>query len=387
MNFIIRIILIILLIRQIFLWYSNGINGNNFIGNITILLSFFYLLFLFFQKIEIRILISSFFITLITIESILYLSKTNLSYNEVHGGFYYSERTTDCDSWYKIYKANVNKQLDRSPEFIHKILSFSNGLIDTPKFENTDIKMIVIGDSFTEGVGGSNPDSSWVKKLESKLNNNSDCRFNILNAGIAGSDPIFETKLFIDRLAILRPNFAIMCINESDIRDVAIKGGQERFLQNGQLQYSPISLMEYIYASSYLSRLILNVFNVNQLFVSNQDEIIAVEKILNSIDAFSTKCQKMATVPIIVLLPTEYELDFPNKHLSSIKWRLDSHSIFCIDLNRNIKTYLVSSNIKSKEIYWEKDRHFNNKGYDIIAKSLQAELRRFWVDNSCNNEQ
>lgn len=80
-----------------------------------------------------------------------------------------------------------------------------------------------LGDSFTECMG-STGDSTFEHLLA--WGNDS---LEVMNCGMAGSDPFFEYKLFEDKLLKYKPDDVFVFVNVSDIFDVMTRGGFERF--------------------------------------------------------------------------------------------------------------------------------------------------------------
>ncbi|MBK8672736.1 MAG: SGNH/GDSL hydrolase family protein [Bacteroidetes bacterium] len=102
---------------------------------------------------------------------------------------------------------------------------FRDNYFDTNK---TKYRIVTIGDSFTECVGSSN-DSTWQKQLKKIILDSSKKDIDIYNCGIKGNDPVFEYLLLKSKLVKYKPDLVILTINASDITDIEIRGGFNRF--------------------------------------------------------------------------------------------------------------------------------------------------------------
>ena len=86
------------------------------------------------------------------------------------------------------------------------------------------IRIMLLGDSFTEGIGADN-DSSLPKQLSYILDDSFATPFEVWNCGMSGSDPVFEFRTFQDKLLRYAPDMVTVVINASDITDVITRGG------------------------------------------------------------------------------------------------------------------------------------------------------------------
>jgi lysophospholipase L1-like esterase len=307
----------------------------------------------------------------------LWLFNINLTYNEVKNGKYYSERTVEVNNWYKTYPPADSVFLDRMPEFVHLSVSYPNGLIDQPQFNNLSHKIIAMGDSFTEGVGAESPEKAWPKQLQKMIREQYDRDGYVMNAGIAGSDPIFCFRLFHDKLVHLKPSIVLLCINESDFRDVAIKGGVERFLPNGNVQYRTTSCLELVYATSYISRLPIKIFTgYDNFFVNNRDYGFAVNAIAACIDSFQHLAKQHHFELVTLFVPTEAELKVPNTNMSQLNHILLAKGYSCLNVRDELIYAINQKNLTASDLYWKEDRHLNSKGYEVLAKIIFDYLRK-----------
>ena len=175
------------------------------------------------------------------------------------------------DSWYCIHPSDTTLHFFRA-EFRFERKTNSLGLSERPiSVDKPHYRIIGLGDSFTEGFGVSQ-DSTWLRKLERQLNHNSEIEVETINAGIGGSDPVYEYQLFKDKLLGLAPDLVILSINSSDIGDLAYRGGFERFRTDGT-SGRDAPWWEWIYQLNHLTRLVAhNGFKLNHYLVSPSED-------------------------------------------------------------------------------------------------------------------
>jgi hypothetical protein len=115
------------------------------------------------------------------------------TYSEKNGGSYQSGFESRSDSWFLTYEPNKefeNSQKEFTTHFIANNEGLNDKFIRPQKDKN---RIIIIGDSFTEGKGAPN-DSSYPRILEHLLWANKDSNIQVVNAGIAGSDIFLSTN-------------------------------------------------------------------------------------------------------------------------------------------------------------------------------------------------
>ena len=223
---------------------------------------------------QVKMLSFAIFIGFSTIEIGLRTFTTSYkSYTETKfGGQYRSTYGINSQSWYLRRESDV-LWTSHTAEFKYDYLANSVGIqsINTDEVLNNRYKILCLGDSFTEGIG-SPQDSSWPVLLESKLNLLWPDSFQVINAGIGGSDLFYQWKLYTDILKNYSPDEIIFCLNTSDATEIIIRGGEERFLPDSTISYKSSPFIEKIYKSSYIARYIIQeVMNYNYIFLRDKD--------------------------------------------------------------------------------------------------------------------
>ena len=231
-------------------------------------------------------------------------------------------------------------------------------------------RVIVIGDSYTEGVGASH-DSSYTKLL-SKANRN----IETMNAGVSGSDPAFELRLLEMRLLKYHPDVVIMSINSSDISDFITRGGMERFRADSTLQFRPAPWWEPLFANSFLARSLVNgICKVDKNLMSAEDEHNAHALALNQLDHVillaSKECQERNIRFIANFHPSRHEIFRDSMECKPVMQKLQSQGVETFDM-LNYFTHHGIDSAHANLYYWPIDGHHNNKGYAVMAEGLST---------------
>jgi len=240
-----------------------------------------------------------------------------------------------------------------------------------------EYRVIGLGDSFTEG-DGAHADSTWLKFLERSLSVYPiKYKLTFMNAGISGSDPFFEYVLLKDKLLNYSPDMVILAINNSDIQDVVIRGGWERFTKNGEVRYSTPPWWEPIFASSKLSRLVFYALGYNQMLYKRRGTLpnIANQKIIDVLYAFKELATKYNFHLTVIFHPHSNEINNNKMALDAVKDALKTDTSFDIfdmlEYFNKIEKINLSNN---NEYFWSKDWHHNAKGYEAFARGVEWHL-------------
>ena len=167
-------------------------------------------------------------------EIILRISGFYASYSENVGNSFSTYYNRMLPNHYHLLPEGNLDFLERD-EFNYAYQINSLGLrgreVSAAKKDST-YRIIVFGDSFTEGFGAPG-DSTYPSLLEKELNRTYTGTFEVINAGVIGSDPFYCYKLLVDRFLAYEADLVIFSINNSDITDYIFRGGLERFRADG----------------------------------------------------------------------------------------------------------------------------------------------------------
>lgn len=316
------------------------------------------------------------FIALFLADSAIRLTGVVQTYSERADGNYFSlARREQLTSWYWVHTPNTVIRNQRK-EFIFSrevnSLGLSEREIETKK--GSHLRILAIGDSFTEGVGVSYEDT-WVKQMETRWKEH---KVQTINAGIGGSDPVFAFALYRDKLTAYKPDIVILTINSTDITEITGRGGFDRFHEDGTVGKDAPS-WEWIYAASHSFRVIMHgAFNYNSSLTRNartpDAEENAVKIIKETVERFRDLAERENADLVIALQPSLQEFDnglhtpFPGQ-LELARF-LAAEGISYVDASIEFKR--LGNTVP--DYYWPLDTHFNLKGYALFGKTVYQKV-------------
>jgi hypothetical protein len=231
--------------------------------------------------------------------------------------------------------------------------------------------IMALGDSFTEGVG-TPQDSTWIGLLPQKLDKEKTPAF-ALNAGYAGSDPFFEYyKLKTFLMPTFKPNVVVVAVNETDITDVLIRGGMERFVDKHTIKYKTPPWWEYWYAFSFITRYVVHDLQQKDWFfytktAFEKQKLVALEQISECLLQFKKLADEQDFKLIVLYLPMQHEVELNWDTFGATESILNKNEINVLNL---LEAFQLIDADKLGDYYWLKDRHYNSKGYDFVAQQL-----------------
>ncbi|HLP49356.1 MAG TPA: SGNH/GDSL hydrolase family protein [Chitinophagales bacterium] len=344
-------------------------------------------------------------LTLALLEIALRLGGFYRTYSERIGKGYQSYYNVTYNSWYFTYPPDTSFVADNG-DFKFAYTTNSLGLREKEFVEpatDSTIKIITIGDSFTEGVGAPY-DSTWPRLLEGDLLYKG-INTHVYTAGMGGADPFYEYTLFRDKLVSYKPDMLVMVINSSDFADYLFRGGFERFKADGTTVYKTGPWYEPLWQYSRTVRLAMHAllgFKKGNLFVQRsrmkEEYAGAVAAIAVACDSIGQLCNSIGCNLTVVLHPSPSEVMYRNQHFHFGPWqykyvseearlladvvqqldsKLTSKGIPVINLWHSFDTIINTENYL--QYTYENDRHFNATGYKImegfIIKDLQIATR------------
>lgn len=350
-------------------------------------------------KQNIRLLIASTVIALLGADLVLRLAVDAYpNYAESsYGGHYKSVYAYSRDNdWFHVNKVNAERVIRKVEfEFIRKTNSLGLSERDIPAIKREgEYRILALGDSFTEGVG-TTYESTWVKVMENKINGRyTDRRVTAINAGIAGSDVLFEYMLLKERLIHLQPDLVIVAINSTDILDMIKRGGAERFRPNGTLSFSrQAPAWEWLYATYYPVRhIVRGILNYNHMLLdeahAKQANYEAINEIRATLYRFSDLSRHYDLDTVFVFHPVEWEVkqeSYAKGFASMIASLEREQAIDLIDVLAYFKAHDLITKENSSNFYWKLDQHFNTQGYRAMGNAIATQLvdrQLLPVDNS-----
>jgi hypothetical protein len=308
------------------------------------------------------------------LELMLRIVGTYKSKDEIEGKQYTLRYRTN--SYAKLHhRTPNNKGFYKCKEFFYENyyneLGHKDSSIDAFRCY-TGYKIIAIGDSFTEGDGTSS-DSSWVKHAERSTQN----KIRFYNAGVCGSDIIFDHEMISMHLISIKPNVIIGCINVSDVYDIIYKGDESRFDNKAK----PIFPSEFWYGKFHLIRAIYQqllgynsqLIKTNEIQTKHAEAINIIKRKLVETHDLSTK---NSINYICVIIPTPYEInvDEPN----SLEQEL-ANLPFVLNIKEDV---FKAMNPDYDTFYWKVNMHYNGLGYKIIGEVIAHKIDSL-IKNNC----
>lgn len=350
---------------------------------LAVYLVLYYILRLFSKQVYHKIItaFSSIMVVLMVVEFFLSSFGVNETALERIGNGYSSWYHAEGESWYHIYQPNKSRWITKR-EYNYERIANSLGYSDpewTMNKKNGEKRILALGDSFTEGDGAPY-DSSYVSQLRNRTK--ADSLVYLMNAGVCGSDPFINFVNYRDRLTVYHPDVILQTLSSGDINvDLIVRGGMERFLPGGKVQFKKGPWWEPIYALSFLSRFYFNALGYNQLLLRDVDITLHKKEldkqVIELFKSYAMLAKKNNCGLIIVLQPflgevklNQYSYDFSK--ITEALNRIDNLKV--VDLLPFYKTQIKNTNTSPESFYWPLDGHHNGKGYAMMADGIYAAL-------------
>ena len=287
-------------------------------------------------------------------------------------------------SLYKAYRANkyylhVPDAVlpNESSEYSYPSRSNSLGFIGQEypiaKKDSIGIRIISIGDSFTEGIGAPQ-DSSYPALLQQMLNSDYPKPIEVINFGLSGSDPFYYYLLCRDIVLKYKPDILLVTFNTSDIVDVNVRGGFERFKADGTVQYNKAPWFEPLYEHSVIFRsFLLNVLHCDfPPGTYKRTEAAPIQKLQIALDSIADLCAQYKMKLNIIFNPVANEVSQHQLNLQPLLQYADSRNIETINL---LPYFIQQGGNNVYQYFWKYDMHNNSKGYQLFAQGVYRNLK------------
>jgi hypothetical protein len=234
--------------------------------------------------------------------------------------------------------------------------------------------IIIVGDSYTECIGAPY-DSTISAALQYHLNQ-SGYPLKVINGGVSGSDLFFSFELLKRLKSGINPEVVILNLNSSDINDVIIRGGNERFGKNNKFHFRKQKWWEYIYSFSYLFRYVTNTILQKGPFEYDDTDIpYALGQINAKIDEYIRYCKSINAKFVLVISPTPKELYKNVFYLYDIKQAIDAKSdVQVIYMHSFMAEALQRNNVPLEYYYYPLDLHMKPIGNWLWGETVAAVL-------------
>lgn len=323
-----------------------------------------------------------FILVCIFLEILLRVFGVNKTSEEKQLNSYFYKFQTYKTTWFHTWPPNCTVEYGvdefKYQNIYNELGHREKAYLDFEK-DSTSIKLICLGDSFTEGDGAPY-DSSWVRFFEKSLSISLDTSVKAYNAGVCGSDALFNFQMLKENLLSSNPNIIIECLNNSDIIDIYYRGGPERFLADGTTGAPNAKKWEVLFKYSYVFRALITTFTsfnndlINTLTIDAEEEdaLKVLAKQVNETYAF---CKKNNLQYYLVLMPVPSNIENRNFHIfESLPNYLDKEIPL---INLYPKLYAKYDSLDIEHYSWERNGHFNGKGYQVLSNAIFEEYCNF----------
>ena len=289
-------------------------------------------------------------------------------------------------TWYLVHSSDTTFTPANS-EF-HYPYSINRYGIRERDFEknkkDSAIRIFVTGDSFSEGQGAPY-DSTWPHLLARYLAVDG-INAEVLNTGVAGSDPIYNYVMHRDILKGCKADYIVVSINSTDFTDYLMRGGFERFHNDGTAHFRKGPWYEPIYHRSYFARGMIErlcgfpfrgVFSNEQELFANADEAVSCYSAV--VDSFINLTRKDSTRIIVLLYSTPSDIRFRSNEITkfrqsfmALQQQLTQKNVACINIWDDLAKQLSDKDYL--QYTYQNDWHFKPYGYDLMARSVEKNL-------------
>jgi lysophospholipase L1-like esterase len=262
-------------------------------------------------------------------------------------------------------------------EFSHQLTTNSHGFRDREwaREKNADeLRVVVLGDSFIEGMGAG-ADNTLPFHLGAILAGAlRGRRVTVMNGGIAGSDPVHNLNALTGVFLDLTPDIVVQSINVSDIADIVVRGGLDRYDGKGRRKASPPAL-EPLFRASHLVRAIATKwFGLNYLLLDRETMRSrgrsALETICEVVKREAALAQAHNFRLFVVAHPSGSELTGAQNPFAEIRPCLNSHAEY-VDLFADMVPLTAGD---PRRFAWPVDEHFKPAGYRLFAELMARRL-------------
>jgi hypothetical protein len=327
--------------------------------------------------------LNKFFISILIfflcLELFLRISEKYKTRSEFKGKSYSYKYKVHKSNWYYTNKPNTSRiKKEKEWQYFNHYNELGNREKSIQTFikDTSSIKIICLGDSFTEGDGAPY-DSSWVRTFEQNINLIDEVKYKIYNAGSCGSDVFYNNKILANKLISLKPQIVIECINSTDVIDVIWRGGLERFNVDGTVSGKVGPSWEFLYHISHVFRAFMHVFyRYNEELISENDLLLkekeAVSLIENQIEQTAQFCLKNKIEYHLLIHPLPSELIEGAIQPFELIQQLKNKSYVTL-LFESFNEYYRNNDIAKD--YWVVNKHYNSKGYFNMGNIIFNELK------------
>ncbi len=175
----------------------------------------------------------------------------------------------------------------------------------------------------------------------------------------------------------------LVAVNSSDLNDVRIRGGKERFLPNGGLAYLPGPSWEWLYGTSIIFRHVVHgLLDYDSTLVLRDQRAATNERsnrmLFEAPLEFEQLAQTQGHELVVVVHPSRPEIEDGNNDLDVLLRHLREHGgIRVVDLYEYYRRPNGIPRDRILDYYWQHDMHHNARGYELFARGVAEALVRW----------
>lgn len=287
------------------------------------------------------------------------VSEYAISENEI-----YHHTLPPCVRYVEKKSDNYNGTYYARQDYSTKVrinsLGFRNDEYTIKKEENT-YRIIILGDSYVYGYG-LNLHETFFKKLEKKLNKNSDINYEVWNIGVPSWSTIIQYLVIKNKILEYSPDNVIIMFDQSDLFDNVLY--QEQAIFNSSELIAIVELkykgMDYYNRRSEIN----DVLWKNRKTKKGKDDIRRIQGF--TVDYLKKISQILNSNGIryeIVTYPYfEKDNSFEQIFYSNIYKELELEDIEYISFYKDL--------VGKEDYYSEIHKHWNSKGSSYVANIL-----------------
>jgi hypothetical protein len=325
------------------------------------------------MKRNIKYILIQFFVIFLSIEIILRLAGNFKTYSEKIGNGYTSYYGQILPTWYHHWQPssqNCFNQTEFNYCYQYNSLGFRD--IEWTVHKPASIKRIIIlGDSFTEGDGA--PDrENFPSHFENSLNIESN-QWQVYNGGVCGSDPFFNFQFFNTKIL---PHYdydlILLLVNNSDISDYIYRGGMERFKEDSTTHFRKAPWFEKFYHYSHFARGISKLAGFSDELISQSEKeeyqtksLQEITETYRQISETTKKDNKKILVVIHTFPGTVNRKEANQDYINHLEPLLNELHIPYINICNKMEN--VFSEFEYDKYAWKKNGHFNSFGYKVFS--------------------
>lgn len=313
---------------------------------------------------------------------------------EKRGSGFYTDYGKTGESWLHTWTPMDSHLIDHK-EFQYTYYPNSYGYRDRePEWsDSADIRLMAIGDSFTEGMGAA-VDSTWPRHL-SRIMQNAGQHIEVLNMGMSGSDPFFSYMELVQRSLDIDPSHVILMVNSSDLDDYTFRHGMERFLPDGTVRFRDPPAIYDLYKYSHFMRFVLGIAGYNQQlynrFTGKKQMNNAYADINLCLKRIADSCAVRDIEFMTVYMPMPHELCYQSKYRID-GFQNDTLPFDNVLLTRAFENYFNEHvNCAEQNYFWPMDGHFTGRGYRLLAQlvydAISESHPNFWQTSQMETAQ